>query len=149
MNLELVEQLYNLQSDPSATPEQQAEAREQIAAITDSVVETYLGTLLWDESSRKGSRKFEDYQVLYCRNCIEGQILGEDGRTETNPPREDRVGNVLFHRRYSQRSSTETVQQDSACAPTVYAQSIAQNAFEKGLFGLVGGSRVGRSHPRY
>lgn len=110
-DLTLVQALYDLQHDPTATPEEHEEAKQKIAQISDTVVEEYLSSLVHETDGggaflgrKKGTRKFEDYQVLYCRNCIEGQIIGEDGRTETNPPREDRIGNVLFHRKYSQQS---------------------------------------------
>jgi hypothetical protein len=111
MNLELVEQLYNLQSDPSVTPAQQAEAKQQIAAIADEVVEGYLASFVHDADGsgafmyrKKGTRVYENYQHLWARNCLEGPIIAEDGKTETSPPPEDKVGNVLFHRKYSRQN---------------------------------------------
>ena len=108
MNLELVEQLYLLQNDPRATPEQQSEATQRIAAIADEVAEEYLASLVLDSDSgvgrKRGDRRFESYDVLWARNVLEGPITGADGKTQTNPPITDKIGNILFHARYSRRS---------------------------------------------
>ncbi len=109
-DLELVAQLHALQTDPAASPEQQQEARDKVSAISDSVVEQYLSTLLWDSDGgaflgqRRGTRKFESYEVLWARNCLEGRYVYGHGGIDECPPVEDKVGNVLFHRRYTQRS---------------------------------------------
>ena len=102
MDLDRVQELYDLQSSPTATPDEQQKAKDKIAQIADTVVEEYLSTLLCAEGIRKGRRRLESLEVLWARNVIEGPIVGKDSKAETSPPIEDKVGNILFHRRYSQ-----------------------------------------------
>jgi hypothetical protein len=94
-DLELVAQLYALQTDPAATQEQQSEARDKIAAIADEVVGQYLATLVSDKT---GLPKFDCYGALYCRTLIgancSGNVLGV-------PDEGDKVGTVLLHRKYT------------------------------------------------
>lgn len=92
-DLELVQQLHALQIDPAASPEEQQEARDKIAALADEVVEQYLATLLSD----KGVPKFDCFGALYCRTLLAANtsdnFLGVPDET-------DEVGTVLLHRRY-------------------------------------------------
>jgi hypothetical protein len=111
MDLDRVQELYDLQTSPSATPEEQKKAKDRIAQITDTVVEEYLASLVHETDGggafvgrKKGTRKFESYEVLWARNCLEGRYVYGHGGIDECPPVEDKVGNVLFHRRYTQRS---------------------------------------------
>jgi hypothetical protein len=110
-DLELVAQLYALQTDPAASPEEREEAKQKIAQITDTVVAEYLSSFVHETDGggaflgrKKGTRKFESYEVLWARNCLEGRYVYGHGGIDECPPVEDKVGNVLFHRRYTQRS---------------------------------------------
>jgi hypothetical protein len=103
-DLELVQQLHALQIDPAASPEEQQEARDKIAALADEVVEQYLATLLSD----KGVPKFDCFGELYARNVIEQSYrLGRGLPALELPPEGDIVGHVLAHRRYSACPETE------------------------------------------
>src|ERR1700758_5319898 len=104
-DLELVAQLHALQTDTAASPSQRQEARDKVSAIADQVVEEYLSTLLCDSDGsgrKRGDRKFDSYEVLWARNCLEGRYVYGHGGIDECPPVEDKVGNVLFHRRYTQ-----------------------------------------------
>jgi len=101
----MLERLHAIPNDPNASAEQKAEARATIASIEDEVVEGYLDSLLCEQGVRKGCRRLESFEVLWARNVIEGPTIGEGGKMESNPPLEDKIGNVLFHRRYSETNT--------------------------------------------
>ncbi len=101
-DLQLVRALYDIQHDESATAEEREEAKQKIAAIADQVAEEYLDTLRWKSEGgrlsfgrKEGGRLFENCEVLWARNCLE---VGDA------PPIEDKIANVLLHRKYSQHN---------------------------------------------
>ena len=99
MDLDRVQELYDLQTSAFASPEQQQKAKEKIAEIADTLTEQYLATLVWGDNGgpNKGRPKFDCYGALYCRTVMAAQT---SGNILGMPVETDLVGTILLHRRY-------------------------------------------------
>ncbi len=114
MDLDKVQKLYDLQTNPSATPAERERAKDTISRIATDVLAEYLSRPEYQETGifkyLKTGQPSDHYKVLYARNVIEfSHSKMHDIPVEPLPQEDDIVGNILMHCRYSPKVSTETV----------------------------------------
>lgn len=114
MDLDRVQELYDLQTSASATPEERQRAKDTISKIAPDVLAEYLARPEYQETDifkyMKTGQPSDHYRVLVARNIIECSYNKmQEIPVEPLPEEDDIVGNILMHYRYSPKVSTETV----------------------------------------